>query len=258
MKISPKKQKILISFAVVVILLAVLRIHVLRVDSGGTLFWNAEDAYLFINARDAGYRFSYLGYAVEVVREIYPFGASSPEENHFSLLVLHVTRNSVERYTTDNFWLGSGPYPFHGELDGGYHDGKFLVWSGTRFEPTPPPTAKADDSYWKATAGPNYNNVEGWSKRTIGGEVVRESPTLYVEKDSRVTIQVAGQNLTFIMNSGFISHHAYVDLIRLGQPRERIWQQDESPHVVSGATYDRIFAGELGKELVQGTNSSLP
>ena len=61
MKISPKKQKILISFAVVVILLAVLRIHVLRVDSGGTLFWNTEDAYLFINVRDAGYRFSYFG-----------------------------------------------------------------------------------------------------------------------------------------------------------------------------------------------------
>ena len=51
--------------------------------------------------------------------------------------------------------------------------------------------------------GPSYDDVAGWSKRTAVG-VFSNSPTDYVEKDSKVTIDLGGKPFTFVMNSGFL------------------------------------------------------
>ncbi|HXN71399.1 MAG TPA: hypothetical protein VN861_02475 [Candidatus Acidoferrales bacterium] len=121
-----------------------------------------------------------------------------------------------------------------------------MKWSGTQFEPATPEEGERYHEYAISLpngppAGPSYDNVEVWSKRTVGGEIVSESSTVFVEKDSKVTIEVGGNQLTFVMNSGFISHEAYIDLARPGQPTERIWHLDGNAHRVNGADYQRIF-----------------
>jgi len=233
--------------AAVLILLLSLSVYYVRTDSGGELFWNADNAYFFIGMADRGYRFSYLGYLVEQVREIFPFGASAPSDKHFSVLVLRVTPSAVQRYSIDNFWLARVE-PFQGTLYAAnmLPGGRYMKWSGTQFEPATPEEVERHHEYMiklptGPPAGPSYDNVEGWSKRTVVGDIVSESSTVSVEKDSKVTIEVGGNQLTLVMNSGFISHKAYIDLARPGQPPERIWHLDGNAHRVNRADYRRIF-----------------
>ena len=243
------KVRVLAVLAIALALSLVLRVHVVRVDSNGSLFWNTKDAYVFISIGELGYNFSYLGYVVEIVREIYPLGASGPEDSHCSMLVLHVTPDSTQQYTIDNF-CSTGIEPLQGVFYSGNRmpGGQIMKWSGERFEPT---TAEEQEKLQHAMLsgqippGPSYNDVEGWSKRPVVGEIVTKPLNITVEEDSKVTVEIGGEQLTFVMNSGFISHHAYVDLIRPGQPPERIWHLDGAPHRISGSEYNRIFAYQL-------------
>jgi hypothetical protein len=50
--------------------------------------------------------------------------------------------------------------------------------------------------------------------------------------------------MTFIMNSGYDSHEAFIDLLRPGKSPERIWHLNERPERVSGATYKQIFGND--------------
>jgi len=239
----------IIAVAILVLLLS-LRVYYVRADSGGELFWNADNAYIFIGVTDRGYRFSYLGYLVEQVREIFPFGASAPSDKRFSVVVLHVTPSAVQRYLIDDFWLARVE-PFQGTLYAAnmLPGAGFMKWSGTRFEPTSTEEAERHHEYMiklptGPPAGPSYDNVEGWSKRTVVGKIVSESSTVFVEKDSTVTIDAGGNQLMFVMNSGFISHEAYIDLARPGRPPERIWHLDANAHRVDRADYKRIFESQ--------------
>jgi hypothetical protein len=126
--------------------------------------------------------------------------------------------------------------------DGG---GVAMKWSETHFELASPEeqlevrTALASG---KIPAGPKYDNVDGWSKRGAAGEVTSETPTTgFTENDAKVSVTLDGKPLTFLMNSGFISHQSYIDLSRPGQPTERIWSLDGRTRRVSGAEYERIF-----------------
>ncbi len=240
-----KTLGVLTVLVVIVVLLASVRVYYVRTEPSGDLFWNADNAYIFIGLNDQGRSFNYLGFAVEELREIFPFGASAPSNKHSSVLVLHVTPNLIQTYSTDNFWP-TGITPLEGFLYTGdmLPGGALMKWSDTHFELA---TSKERTKLQLALQGsripptPSYNNIEGWSKRPVVGEIVSESPTVSVEKDAKVTIELGGKQVTFVMNSGFITHKAYIDLIRPGQPPERIWSLDEDGHRVSRAEYERTF-----------------
>jgi hypothetical protein len=51
--------------------LTTLKIYFVQSSTGGSLIWNANEAYLFIPVAQQGYRMSCLGYLVEFVREIF-------------------------------------------------------------------------------------------------------------------------------------------------------------------------------------------
>jgi len=234
--------------AVVLALLALtLRLNYVRSTAAGELFWNADGAYLFIGITDLGYRFSYLGRALDEAKEIFPFGVPTPDNKHSSVLVLRVTQTAVQQYYTDNFAIGGGPQPFRGTLYAGNTlRGGLMKWSGTHFDTATPEELEELHQYLAASptiplAKPDYDGVQGWSKRTLAGQFTTESPTVPVEKDSTVTVEVEGKQLTFVMNSGFVSGKAYVDLEREGQAAERIWSLDEQPRRVSSIEYSRIF-----------------
>ena len=220
-----------------------LRVYYVIDRSNGHLVWNSSDAYVFIGVVESGYTFSYLGYLGEVVREIFPFGASSPEKKHYYAVVLHITSETVQRYSFDNFQSGNVFAVGKTISAGGFlNETTPMKWSGTHFEPM----TSTEEKEWRdggrvIPPGPAYDNIAGWSKRTVGGEVVRESSTDYAEKDAEATIELGGKPFTFRMNSGFISHEPFIDLLRPGHAPERIWHLNENPERVNKATYEQIF-----------------
>lgn len=238
-------RKIIVAVSVMVLAvlaLAWLRVYYVIDKIQGDLVWNSSDAYVFIGVFESGFTSNYLGYLGELVRETFPFGASGPEAKHYYAVVLHITPETVQRYTFDNFRYG-GVVPVGKTISAGnYLDAARTRWSGTNFEPMTP----TEEKEWVEGArvippGPAYDNVAGWSKRTVGGEVVRESSTDFVEKDSEATIQLGGKPVTLSMNSGFISHEAFIDLLRPQHAPERIWHLNENSYGVSKSTYKRIF-----------------
>jgi hypothetical protein len=246
------RRKIIV--AVIVLGLAVSavarpRVYYVIDKNRGDLVWNSSDAYVFIGVFESGYSFSYLGYLGESVREIFPFGASGPEKKHYYAVVLRITPETVQRYTFDNFQYG-GVFPVGKTISAGnYLDATRTKWSGANFEPMTP----TEEKEWRdggrlIPPGPAYDNIAGWSKRAVGGEVVRESSTESIEKDAEATIELGGSPLTIRMNSGFISHEAFIDVLRPGRAPERIWQLNENPYRVNKATYKRIFGnGPVGQ-----------
>jgi hypothetical protein len=68
-----------IVLALIVSALALPRVsHVLNQESGD-LIRNSNEAYVFISVAQYGYNFSYLGFLIDIVKEIFPFGASAPD-----------------------------------------------------------------------------------------------------------------------------------------------------------------------------------
>ncbi len=235
-------------FASAAAVLLSLKVYYVRTDARGALFWTPNSAYFFIGLADRGYRMSYIGLTIDEIRELLPFGAPEPTDKHFSVLVLHVTPDSVQRYRIQNFWLGSDPEPFEGNLYAGnmLPDGGFMKWTGTNFEAATPLEAQKYREYAMKLpsgppAGPSFDNVEGWSKRAAAGEVVHTPPADNIERDAKVTIDLGGTPLTFVMNSGFVSRNAYIDLERPGRAPQRIWSLDEQPRRVNEIEYELKF-----------------
>lgn len=261
MNARAKKIKfgILIAIAIILVLSPFLKAYWIRNESGGWLFWNTEDAYIFINARVDGFRPSYLQFVGQQIEAMFPFGAPTPDEKHLSALVLHVTRDAVKQYEIDNFWLSDAPEPFHGEL----YEGN-MKWSYDHFvlaTEDEVSNLEATLRNGKIPPGPSFDHVEGWSKRTVAGNFITKTlnhRTVTIEKDFTLTIRVAGQELTFIMNSGFVTRHGYIDLVRTSQAPERIWTWNEDPHLVSRAEYYRLFGDQMAREVFQQFSSPRP
>ena len=235
-------KRIIAGFVVltlVVSVLAVLKVHYVRDELNGSLLWNAQEAYLFLGVAQFGYTFSYLGLIREWFMELFPFGASPPKNKHYYMVVLRITPDNIARYDIDNFWSGSPPSVFGESI----YTGNMLnsrpgpmKWSGTDFESIGPEEQKELQKAivsGELPATPKYDNVCGWSRRMVGGEVA--------EEDAKLTIQLDGKPLAFAMNSGFISRKAYIDLHRPGYEPERIWYLDEQSRRINAATYKRIF-----------------
>jgi hypothetical protein len=66
-----------------------------------------------------------------------------------------------------------------------------------------------------------------------------------VEEDARVVIQVNGRPATLVMNSGFITRQAFIDLVRSDETPQRIWHLDERSYRVTRAEYIHTFAVPL-------------
>lgn len=238
------KAWIAATLIVIAALIVVVRAYCVQYQFHGSLVWNDDVAYIFIGEGIDGWDLSYLGSGLALIEAVFPFGGPAPTDRHGSTLVLRLTANSVQSFAIGHFAFGDID-PLEGTLfaPNMLPGGHMMKWCGDHFEPA---TATETQNLFRYVAslpkGPplsiNFDNVQGWSRRIVVGDVVNEvkdgrlSP---IEKDSHVTIEIDGQQLTFAMNSGFISKQAYIDLIRPGRPTERIWQLDERFHRVSSA-----------------------
>lgn len=235
----------LIVLGIVLLVLGSLNVFYVRTEANANLLWDRDTAYLFIGLNDQGRHFSYLRFIFEEIREIFPFGASAASDKQSSLLVICVTPDSIQRYTISHFWPARFA-PLSGVLYVGnmLPGGALMKWSGTQLEPTTDierSQLQLALQTGRLPSGPSYDNIEGWSKRAVVGDVVGASSS--VEKDSSVTVELGGVQLTFVMNSGFVDHEAHVDLVRPDHPSQRVWSLNERPRRVSRAEYESIFEG---------------
>jgi len=236
--VSKRMGIVVIMAAVIVSTLASLRTYHVREGATGTLLWNSHEAYLFVNTFQYGYNLSYLGYLGEVVKGIFPFGATSPEKKHFRMIVVHISAEANDRNLIDNFHVGSPPFGVGQNVyaaDLNAETGP-LKWSGTHFEPmTPEEQSQVSDAHngGGIPTSPSYDNIGGWSRRML--DLVSS------ENDTKITIEIDGKQLALLVHSGARDHEAYIEVTRPGHPQDRTWQLNEGSQRVSKATYKQIF-----------------
>ena len=234
----------LILASVLVVLLFYPKMYVVRDEAGGTLFWNSNEALLFVGVERSGARFAPLTYFGNIIRE--SLGGVRPPDIEACLqtVVIRMTDKDVERYETDiQRHLTDGDCfghiaPFEGHIYAGYlAQGRIWKWSGDHFEPAAQEELRGFDPMKAASRGFQFDDIEGWSMREYALGRVRYPLTLN------------GQPVTFV-SSGRVPPAIYepsVDVIRSGQNPQRIWYLDERPHRVSKAEYDKIFGDNRPK-----------
>jgi hypothetical protein len=123
-----------------------------------------------------GYNFSYLGFLIEIVKEIFPFGASAPDNKHYYTVVLHITSEATQPYSVDSLHLAPVSFAVGQQIYAGDSDGTQkgpMKWSGTNFEPA---TSAEQNEIRDAVnnggipATPKYDNIRGWSRRMVVGD----------------------------------------------------------------------------------------
>jgi hypothetical protein len=233
---------VLLVLAGILLILSYPKIYVIRGSAGGGLYWNANEALLFMTGGSSGAHMSYLRYAFDplllALRDVRP-----PDDERCSqTLVIRVTDKDAQRYETDLYrysvqpYCGYGDALFEGRIYVGYlAQDRLWKWSGSQFEPATPEEVRAFHSA-KAAAKPDshpwqFDDVDGWSMRDFG-----QTPPRYqlVLNGQPVTIVFSGET--------WPPKPLSVDLVRPGQAVQRIWTFDGRPHRVSKAEYERIFA----------------
>jgi hypothetical protein len=226
----------LIVLAAVGFLLTYPSVYVVRDGPGGTLYWNPDEALLFVEVGSSGARLSYLRYALE------PFLVAmghvrSPDNTRCSqVVVIRITDKDVQRYETGLQQNAEDAYCFQdyvlreGHIYVGYPAQKRVwKWSGNQFEPA---TSEELGGFgpMKSAHGAQFDNVDGWSMREYALGHVTYPVTL---NGHSVTIVSSGETWPL----GDVS----VDLVRPGTAPQRIWTLDERSRIVSRTEYERIF-----------------
>ncbi len=237
-------KKRLIALAIlagICFLLTYPKIYVVREAARGEMYWNSGEALLFMRRVSSGARVTPLRYALEGFLASLGSVRSPDDKTCSELLVIRVTDKDLQRYETDlnrhtkERYCGFGFDLFKGQI----YAVEFPMlskWVGTHFESSTPEEdedftasvslrAKESQKPWE------FNNVDGWSMREFGATTPKYEFAL---RGQPVTILFSGRT--------WPRRPLSVDLIRSGQPTQRIWTLDEGPRVVNKAEYEKIFA----------------
>ncbi len=238
-----KSLVVLIVVAGILFLLVYPSVYVIRGSAGGVLYWNPNQALLFMRGGSSGAHMSFLRYAME------PFLVSmgdvrSPDDGRCSqTLVIQITDNDVRRYDTD-----VGCVAAYDVFEGHIYAVNFpnlWEWMETNFEPVT--VGERDFQAGRATSMAaarshpwEFDNIDGWSMRQLGAVGPK-----YQFKGRPVTltqVTLGGQSVSFIFSGEtFPQMPISVDLVRSGQSPQTIWSFDGRPHRVSKTEYERIF-----------------
>jgi hypothetical protein len=234
------RKKIFVTSIVLAVSLFVIinpKVYVIRDAADGTLYWDTNEALLFVGTTSSGVRFSYPRYAIEPVLESLGDVRIPDDKRCSQILVIRVTDKEVQRYITGLEQYAEEPYCFthyvlfNGRIYVGYlAQQKVWRWSSNQFQPATETEFRGFNPL-KSAHGSQFDNIEGWS--------MRENALGRVDS-YRITLN--GQPLTLVSSGrkwprGEIS----LDLIRPGQAPQRIWSNDERPHVVTKTEYQRIL-----------------
>jgi hypothetical protein len=236
--VRKRNLAILIIIAGILFVLVYVQIYVTRGGANGVLYWNSDDALMFIGENLEGAHMSPLRYALQPYLNQWGDVRSRDDLTCARILVIRVTDKDVKTYVTDlpthiggnercisNFKL------FDGQIYA-LSWPKLLRWTGSGFER---PTAQEYGAYARQTPDfePHpweFDNRDGWSMRELGA-TPHDSP-----------IVLHGQSMTITFHGRtWPPKPISIDLVRSGQPLQTLWTFDEQPRTVSKSQYYASF-----------------
>ena len=234
---------VLIVVAGIVFLLVYPKVNVVRGSAGGALYWNTNEALLFMGGGSDGARMSYPRYFSEPLLASLRFVRPLDDSRCSQAIVIRITDKDIQRYDTDVGCVAAYDV-FEGHVYAVYLP-KLWEWVGTHFEPAT--VGERDFQAGRATSMPasrshpwEFDNIDGWSMRKLGAVGPK-----YQFKGRPVTltqVNLGGQPVYFIFSGEtFPRMPISVDLVRSGQSPQTIWSFDGRPHRVSKTEYERIF-----------------
>lgn len=230
------------AIATVLVLLAVLasavpKLHYIRNDSGGTLIWNNEEAYLFMTTAQRGLRVRYVSYPLVLLKELF-YAVTVPDDERVIVTVVHITASSTERHVINiaDPSPGSAPSlytPLRGHI---YADcpelGGLCRWNLDHFERATDEEQRELDGINNLTV-PDFASVGGWSRRTTGtgpGQQftagVGSSFSILVKNEAK---DIRGYDRTS------------VQVLRFGKISETVWHLEGALQGVTGSAYRATF-----------------
>ncbi len=221
--------------AVSLVAAAFSKIYYLRQYAGGSLVWHRDEAYLFLFESRVGYRIKYVEYPWVLLGE-YLNAPPFPDDHRFLLTVIRVTPSAVERRVVE-FGDSDGIFPRNltpfGERIYARCPGDILCkWTGIDFEAASEEEQRDLDGVHRLDAAVD-GELNGWSKRGVG-------PAPH----DQFAVEV-GRQFTLSVKNGATNKREQpkisIDVLRPGQPSERIWYHDGTPGYVSQMEYESKF-----------------
>jgi len=217
------RNKWVISAVVLILgLAAMLHLYAIREGCGALLLWNKDKAYLIMHVGGLGYRMSYLRFVPEPILERLYY-VPPPDAKIDYAVIFEITAETVHRFDFQNENLecvgAMGPFIYCGSEKRG-----FVKWTGSKFEPASP---EKPYELMRANLPYSYDNINGWSKRGY----LPYGETL---------IDLGGKQVTLV-RTGVEDKEIAVEILRPGQPPQRIWYLNERVHWISKAEFDAVF-----------------
>jgi len=213
----------------IVILGAIFHVYYIRDAGTGTLYWNGNTAYLFLNLGSVGYRVTYLLFIGESILAIFQW-VPQPSDKRFLSVVFTITSDNFRRSVIDDVHLGECDIANGNVYTRNLDTGKVWKWNGEQFE-----LATAEDeralSERPDSRGPDYDGFAGWHKRCC---------FLYRGSKYNQVLSLNDAKLSIVSKRKDDVHS--IDLERLDGATETILQVDGNSRNVSKSEYQRVFA----------------
>ena len=224
-----RRTIVVVGVLIVLVALASQKTYRIGESADGTLMWNADEAYLFLNVGYRGYRLNYVQTLLEMVREY--FGAvRPPDDQSFWVEILRITPKAIEHHTEEGKSLDLYT-PFQGSIYAN-NQGTPWRWSGTRFEVPGPQEQKELDGI-KRLSATDFSNSNGWSKR--GGILSRS------EDEVKYNIVIGGKPLVLDVKRRSPETSIDVRLLRPDGTADTVWYADLHPRKVRKEEYQPTF-----------------
>ncbi len=224
-------------------LLTYMQIYVVRGSAGGVLYWNSDEALMFIQENFEGAHMSPLRYGLEPFFLGLGHVKSRDNLSCARVLAIRVTDRDVKTYVTD-LPMYSGENEgciFRFELFEGQIYAlswpKMFRWSGSGFER---PTAEEYGAYATAMIRQNtapfephpweFDNKDGWSMRQFGA----------TPHDTAIIL--GGESVTITFHGAtWPPKPISLDLVRSGQSSQTLWSFDGESRRLTKSEYYASF-----------------
>jgi hypothetical protein len=229
-----KTVRTLSTRAMVVIVLIVValgfsaKLDFIKDDGGGGYFlWKDDQAFLFMFDRPIGYRMSVVRYLVEPILEYFHGVALSADDTSI-LTIVRITPAGVERREQEPTLGFYDVTPIDNQI---YTrcPGGVCVLSEMSFQ------LMSDQDEQKVEGSlsrKDFENVDGWSRRSVTGAHVGQKTTPY-----EFSISLSDGDKLLVRGSNPVS----VDLLRPNHAPERVWYHEQRTRRVSAAEYETTF-----------------
>jgi hypothetical protein len=221
----------LLALLIIITVAVSLRVYGKREAANGVVFWDRNEAFVFLNVVRHGYHFSYLYLLVEFPMELLGY-VPTPNDTRWEVVVLRVSQDSVQ--TVEMQRLRLGPYVLFGEsiyaVDA--DDATLWKWNGTQFEKTNTQEQLEIRENWNDAKvvghpiRPDFDAVNGWSARD---DVATRT----------LKIDFQGATITLV-GKDFFSNES-IQLMKDGRPTATIWEMDKRPKKISRREYGVLF-----------------